>query len=165
MKQREIFTSFAPVHLSFFCFGLAWFFFFQRTLIGLGFAIIQINIGTGSPQPGWRLVVDAAQTSSVCQAVSQSSHSLKTQAVTGGWQTRREVKQLLQQKALVQLISCATESPLVTAMKKYFEKDIKLSISFCLSFLIIYTNLLSAILYCKIVNFFAVTRQYDLPAK
>lgn len=84
MKQREIFTSFAPVHLSFFCFGLAWFFFFQRTLIGLGFAIIQINIGTGSPQPGWRLVVDAAQTSSVCQAVSQSSHSLKTQAVTGG---------------------------------------------------------------------------------
>lgn len=84
MKQRKIFTSFAPVHLSF-CFV---FVCFQRTLIGLGFAIIQINIGTGNAQPGWKLVVvDATQTSSVCQAVSQCSHSLKTQAVTGGWQT------------------------------------------------------------------------------
>lgn len=82
MKQRKIFTSFALVHLSLW-FGF--FFFFQRTLIGLGFAIIQINVSTGNPQPGWGLVaVDAAQTSSVCQAVPQSSHSLKTQAVTGG---------------------------------------------------------------------------------
>lgn len=57
MKQRKIFTSFALVHLSLW-FG---FFFFQRTLIGLGFAIIQINVGTGNPQPGWGLiVVDAA---------------------------------------------------------------------------------------------------------
>lgn len=50
-----------------------------------------MNVGTGNPQPGWGLiVVDAAQTYGVCQPVSQSIHSLKTQAVTGGWQTRRE---------------------------------------------------------------------------
>lgn len=50
-----------------------------------------MNIGTGNPQPGWGfIVVDAAQIYGVCQPVSPSMHSLKTQAVTGVWQTRRE---------------------------------------------------------------------------
>lgn len=88
MKQRKIFTSFAPVHLSF-CFA---FVCFQRTLLGLGFAIIQINIGTGNAQPGWKLiVVDATQTSSVCQAVPEQSQFENTSC--NRWMTnRREVR-------------------------------------------------------------------------
>lgn len=50
-----------------------------------------MNIDTGNPQTGWIfIVVYVAQTYGVCQPVSQSIHSLKTQDVTGGWLTRRE---------------------------------------------------------------------------
>lgn len=49
-----------------------------------------MNIDTGNPEPVWSLiVVYVTQTYGVCQPVSQSIHSLKTQAVTSGWQKRR----------------------------------------------------------------------------